>query len=52
MVGKMDMSEFTNSKGENEMFDSLHEEICSDKYLSEYILFDKQTYTVWVMWYE
>jgi hypothetical protein len=52
MVGKIDMSQFEDSDGENDMFDSLESNISKNDDLSEYMIFDEDTDTVWVMWYE
>ncbi|MGN0632545.1 MAG: DUF5113 domain-containing protein [Oscillospiraceae bacterium] len=52
MVGKIDMSQFEDSNGENAMFENLYSRISDDKKLSKYMLFDEKSNTVWVMWYE
>ena len=50
MVGKVDMSEFSDDSGKNIMFDSLEYRISSNDELSKYMYFDNNSQTIWVMW--
>ena len=52
MVACVDFSEFTDASGKNEMYDELKKQIQNRKAVKEFVLFDEDNQTVWIMWYE
>jgi len=52
MVGCVDFSKYTNTNGENEMYDEFKEEMVSIIDKSKYLLWDDINTTVWILWGE
>lgn len=53
MIGCVDFSKFTNSEGDNEMYEALINDISTEAPdLLEFLLLDDDNHTVWIVWYE
>ena len=51
IVGSIDFSKFTNNNGYNDMYESFKSENINKEYTGEYLIFDNDKKTVWIMWW-
>lgn len=52
MIGSVDFSQFTNSEGDNEMYEALELNYKDNKDKSRYTIFDDTNHMVWICWYD
>ena len=52
MVACVGFSEFTDASGKNELYDEFEEQISDIDELTDFVIFDEDNRTVWIMWYE
>ena len=51
IVGSINFSKFTDINGNNDMYETFKSENINKEYTGEYLIFDNDKKTVWIMWW-